>query len=151
MIPRNTPPKIPHSTQPTNSTECPRRGQRRCGHMYVWYWHLNLGRHLYKHNDRSLCAYACIYLFMCTCAHVHADTHTHTHTHTQRNGTQPPEGNEISQSAGTWRDLYCTDHVADHALITWLIMHWYQSWSYTSHVTDHALIIRLTMHWSSGW
>ena len=30
---------------------------------------------------------------------------THTHTHTHRNGTQPPEGNEISQSAGTWRDL----------------------------------------------
>ena len=33
-FPRNTPPKSPHST---HSTECPRRGQRRDGRVYVWY------------------------------------------------------------------------------------------------------------------
>ena len=29
----------------------------------------------------------------------------------------------------------CTDHVADHTLITWLIMHWSRAWSCTDHVT----------------
>ena len=48
-----------------------------------------------------------------------------------------------------------TDHVTNHALITWLIMHcsrcyhslitwlschWSRDWSYTDHVADHALI-----------
>ena len=56
-----------------------------------------LGRHPYTQKERALClcAYACIY------------SHTHTHTRTQRHGTQPPEGNEISQSAGTWSKLPC--------------------------------------------
>ena len=38
---------------------------------------------------------------MCVCA----DTHTHARRHTHRNGTQPPEGNEISQSAEMERPL----------------------------------------------
>ena len=59
----------------------------------------------------------------------------------------------------------CTNHVADHSLITWLIMHWSwsglytdhvtcmhssRSWSYTDHVTVHTLITWLIMHWSPG-
>ena len=35
-FPRNTPPKSPPSTQPSHSTECPRRGQRSYGRVYVW-------------------------------------------------------------------------------------------------------------------
>lgn len=36
-FPRNTPPKSPPSTQPSHSTECPRRGRtRRYGRVYVW-------------------------------------------------------------------------------------------------------------------
>ena len=111
-IPQDTPPKIPHPTQPGNSTECLRRGAGRYARVHVWYRHLYLGRHPYKQNDRTLClcAYTCIY------SGARADTHTHTHTthpptppshpsDTHTNGTQPPEGNDISQSAGTWRDL----------------------------------------------
>ena len=74
-FPRNTPPKSPPSTQPSHSTECPRRGHRSYGRVYVWdrppppY----LGRHPYTQKERALClcAYACIY------------SHTHTHTHTE--------------------------------------------------------------------
>ena len=69
-------PKSPPSTQPSHSTECPRRGQRSYGRVYVWdrppppY----LGRHPYTQKERALClcAYACIY------------SHTHTHTHAHR-------------------------------------------------------------------
>ena len=45
----------------------------------------------------------------------------------------------------------CTDHVADHALITWVIMNWSRGLSYTAHVADHALITLWMMHWSRGW
>ena len=51
--------------------------------------------------ELCLCAYAWIYSRARMLTHMQ----TYTHTHSQRNGTQPPEGNEISQSAGTWRDL----------------------------------------------
>ena len=36
-----------------------------------------------------------------------------------------------------WSGTY---HLADHALITWLIIHWSRDWSCTDHMTDHALI-----------
>ena len=64
----------------------------------------------------------------------------------------------------TWHS--CTDHVADHtlltrlimhrsrlyhALITWLPMHWSRGWSYTNHVTDRALITWLIIHWYRDW
>ena len=39
-----------------------------------------------------------------------------------------------------------SDHVAVHALITWLIILSSWSWSYTDHVTVHALITWLVMH-----
>ena len=38
------------------------------------------------------------------------------------------------------RGWSCTDHVADHALITLEIMPWSRGWSCTLHVPDHALI-----------
>ena len=62
----------------------------------------------------------------------------------------------------TWRAWSCTDNVADHALITKLIIHWSLSvhslimflnmqwsrgWSCTDHVADHALITWKIMHW----
>ena len=34
----------------------------------------------------------------------------------------------------------CTDHVADHTLITWLIVHWSRGWSCTDLEADHTLI-----------
>ena len=34
----------------------------------------------------------------------------------------------------------CTDHVADHALITWLIIHSSHVWPCTDHVADHTLL-----------
>ena len=40
-------------------------------------------------------------------------------------------------------DCACTDHVAEHQ--------WSRGWSCTDHVIDHALIIWLIMHWSRGW
>ena len=41
------------------------------------------------------------------------------------------------------RGWSCTNHFADHVLITWLIMHWSHGWS----CTDHAA----TMYWSHDW
>ena len=38
------------------------------------------------------------------------------------------------------RWLSCTDFVADHSLITCLIVHWSCGWSLTNHVAYHALI-----------
>ena len=70
-FPRNTPPKSPPSTQPSHSTECPRRGRtkkiRTC--VCVGSTPPYLGRHPYTQKERALClcAYACIYSF----------THTH--------------------------------------------------------------------------
>ena len=64
------------------------------------------------------------------------------------------------------RGWSCTDHVTDHALITWLIMHWSRgyhalitwlvihgscAWSCTDYMTDHALNTWLIMHWSRGY
>ena len=49
------------------------------------------------------------------------------------------------------RDWSCTDHVTDHAPITWLIMHWSRNWSGTYHLPDHALITWLIIHWSRDW
>ncbi|MDI3349727.1 hypothetical protein DCBHLPFO_00637 [Mycoplasmopsis arginini] len=79
------------------------------------------------------------------------------------------------------RNWSFTDHVADHALNTWLIMHrsrdwsctdhvaimhcsrgwscsdhaatmyWSHDWSCTDHVIDHALITWLIMHSSCDW
>ena len=64
------------------------------------------------------------------------------------------------------RNWSCTDHVADHTLITWLIMHWSRvyhalltwlilhwsrAWSCTDHVTNHELITWLNIHWSRDW
>ena len=46
------------------------------------------------------------------------------------------------------RACSCTDHVADHSLITWLNMHWSRSWSYPDHGTVHALITWLIMQLS---
>ena len=85
-IPQDTPPKIPHPTQPGNSTECLRRGAGRYARVHVWYRHLYLGRHPYKQNDRTLClcAYTCIY------SGARADTHTHTpHTRPPHPPTPP--------------------------------------------------------------
>ena len=54
---------------------------------------------------------------------------------------EAPEGGDIyiyavcAQSCST---LSCTDHVIDHALITWI--------SCTDHVADHTLFTCLTMH-----
>ena len=85
-------------------------------------------------------------------------------------------GNVIDHALITW--LSCTDHMADHTLITclvmqrsrdyswsdhvaimhssrgyyalimWLITHVSRDWSCTDHVVDHTLITRLIMHWS---
>ena len=44
------------------------------------------------------------------------------------------------------RDWSCTDHVTDHAPITWLIMHWSRNWSGTYHLANHALITWLIIH-----
>ena len=41
------------------------------------------------------------------------------------------------------RGWSCTDHVTDHALITWLIMHWSRGY--------HALMTWLIMHLSYDW
>ena len=38
-----------------------------------------------------------------------------------------------------------------NALITWLRMHWSCGWSYTDDVTDQALITWLIIHWSRGY
>ena len=45
------------------------------------------------------------------------------------------------------RDCACTGTMADLALITWLIMHWSRGWSCTDHEADHKLITWLCMHW----
>ena len=47
----------------------------------------------------------------------------------------------IDHALITW--ISCTNHVTDHALITWL--------SCTDHVADHALVMWLIMHWSRAW
>ena len=56
----------------------------------------------------------------------------------------------------TW--IPCTDHVADHTRITWLIMHWSRDWSCTDHVaimhwsrSYHALITWLITQWSRSY
>ena len=41
------------------------------------------------------------------------------------------------------RDCTCTEHVADHALFSWLIMHWSSGY--------HPLITWLIIHWSCDW
>ena len=48
--------------------------------------------------------------------------------------------------------------LAEHALITWLIMHWSRDWSCNDLVSDHALITWLSctdhvaiMQWSRGY
>ena len=48
----------------------------------------------------------------------------------------------IDHALITW--ISCTDHVADHTLFTCLTMQWSRGWSYTAHVTDHALITWLS-------
>ena len=49
------------------------------------------------------------------------------------------------------RSWSCNDPLADHTLITWLIMQWSRGWSSTDHVADHAMITWLIIHWSRGW
>ena len=49
------------------------------------------------------------------------------------------------------RDWSCTDHVTDHAPITWLIMHRSRTWSCTYHLADHALNTWLIIHCSRNW
>ena len=49
---------------------------------------------------------------------------------------QPRTDHVADHALITW--LSCTNHVADHALITWLI--------YTDHVADNALITWLIIH-----
>ena len=48
----------------------------------------------------------------------------------------------------------CTDHVADHTLITWLIMHWSHNWSCTDHMAhqppDQCVMSHVILHWSHG-
>ena len=46
------------------------------------------------------------------------------------------------------RGWSCTDHLEDHALITWLITHSSCAWSCTDHLADNALITKLIIHWS---
>ena len=38
--------------------------------------------------------------------------------------------------------------MADHTLITWLILHLSRGWSYSDYMNDHALITLYIMHWS---
>ena len=65
--------------------------------------------------------------------------------------------NEHVTEYGLIAKLSCTDHMAAHAMITWLIMHWsctdlvaIMHWSLDSacnnHMDDHAFIMRLIMH-----
>lgn len=90
-IPQDTPPKIPHPTQPGNSTECLRRGPRRYARVYVWYRHLYLGRHPYKQNDRTLCLCADTCIYSGSRVRTRMQTHPpHTHTHPHHPHPHPP-------------------------------------------------------------
>ena len=46
----------------------------------------------------------------------------------------------------TW--LSCTDYLIVHAINTWMIMHLSRGWSCTNHIADHELITWLSMQWS---
>ena len=114
VTPRNTPPKIAHLTQPSNCTECPQRGQRRNGRMYVWYRHLYRGRHWYDHNERNLCLcaydYVCpihvVHTCTCSCRHTHTHTHTHTHRGMGLNHQKGMKSHSLQELGETFRGYY---------------------------------------------
>ena len=49
------------------------------------------------------------------------------------------------------RDWSCTDHVTDHAQITWLIMQWSRDWSCSDHVAIIVNILKLQVTIPAVW